>query len=93
MNTTTMTREKIFFYCAPKSGMSPLWDNGGALDRKVTAMVSEGVLERRERTVHIPAMPLPEHARSMGLNPDAHDATIVTYHLTDAGRAAWHAQT
>lgn len=84
-----MSRDRIFYFAVHSAGLSE--PSNPATLRKVNAMTSAGLLERRARTVRIPAMPEPfaSHAPSMGLDPTEHDAEIVTYHLTEAGRAAW----
>lgn len=67
-----------------KSGLSAgLLCNQRTLS-KCEALVSEGRLEKRTRTVRVPALDaaLVEAAGNfIGMNPEAHDAEIVTFHL------------
>ena len=87
-----MTRETIYSYASTRSGLS-VYDDTSAMGREAARMVGAGMLERRERTVTVPAMDSASvpHALSMGLDPTEHDARIVTFHVTDAGHADWSA--
>jgi len=91
MNTTTMTREKILHFASAKHGLLETWDAGDAIERKVSAMVASGLLVRRERTASLPAYEGAARAgaAAFGFPLESHDATIVNYFLTDAGRATW----
>lgn len=74
-----MTREQIQFYSSGKHGMMEPSDPANL--RLARRMVAEGVLERRERRVTIPAT-RPEHAAYRD-DLVARDVTLISYHLAE----------
>ncbi len=76
-----MTEDQALLYASGRHGMSAPVES--ATKRIVARLLAAGRIERRERTVWLPAFE-GRHAHAMGLERPAGDVTIVTYHRVGA---------
>lgn len=90
------TRDKVLNYASDPCGLTDYSDDPSpGWARTVGSLETQGLIELRTRTADLPAVADREgpafvaHYEAFGWPTEAYTVEIKTWHLTEAGRAAW----
>ncbi len=82
-NNDGISIESICMYASSKSGMTASDCDGRVTAGRIAWLLADGYIEKRTRTVEIPAVNMPESCKQVAMFDtwSARTVTLTTYHL------------